>query len=112
MCVWRYSLLTHTTANDINKGLTPVVSAGDTSVIITMVSEGLKTIRSPAGRSLLVSGWFGWVRHPNYSGDVLMMFAWCLPCGTLKSFKLAHGLYMFIKRFSDPPEYRDIISKL
>uniref|UniRef100_A0A8C1Y8I0 Delta(14)-sterol reductase TM7SF2 n=1 Tax=Cyprinus carpio TaxID=7962 RepID=A0A8C1Y8I0_CYPCA len=35
----------------------------------------------PAGRSLLVSGWFGWVRHPNYSGDILMMFAWCLPCG-------------------------------
>ncbi|XP_058655478.1 delta(14)-sterol reductase TM7SF2 isoform X3 [Onychostoma macrolepis] len=41
----------------------------------------LKTIRSPAGSSLLVSGWFGWVRHPNYSGDILMMFAWCLPCG-------------------------------
>ncbi|XP_043086358.1 delta(14)-sterol reductase TM7SF2 [Puntigrus tetrazona] len=41
----------------------------------------LKTIRSPAGISLLVSGWFGWVRHPNYLGDVLMMFAWCLPCG-------------------------------
>uniref|UniRef100_A0A672Q7Q8 Delta(14)-sterol reductase TM7SF2 n=1 Tax=Sinocyclocheilus grahami TaxID=75366 RepID=A0A672Q7Q8_SINGR len=41
----------------------------------------LNTIRSPAGSSLLVSGWFGWVRHPNYSGDILMMFAWCLPCG-------------------------------
>ncbi|XP_050985970.1 delta(14)-sterol reductase TM7SF2 [Labeo rohita] len=41
----------------------------------------LNTIRSPAGSSLLVSGWFGWVRHPNYLGDILMMFAWCLPCG-------------------------------
>ncbi|XP_059389847.1 delta(14)-sterol reductase TM7SF2 [Carassius carassius] len=41
----------------------------------------LKTILSPAGSSLLVSGWFGWVRHPNYSGDILMMLAWCLPCG-------------------------------
>ncbi|ROL54722.1 Delta(14)-sterol reductase [Anabarilius grahami] len=41
----------------------------------------LQTIRSPTGRRLLVSGWFGWVRHPNYLGDILMMFAWCLPCG-------------------------------
>ncbi|KAG1927767.1 delta(14)-sterol reductase TM7SF2 [Pimephales promelas] len=41
----------------------------------------LHTIRSPSGRRLLVSGWFGWVRHPNYLGDILMMFAWCLPCG-------------------------------
>ncbi|XDV33320.1 hypothetical protein PO909_003758 [Leuciscus waleckii] len=42
---------------------------------------GLHTIRSPSGRRLLVSGWFGWVRHPNYLGDIMMMFAWCLPCG-------------------------------
>ncbi|XP_067308004.1 delta(14)-sterol reductase TM7SF2 [Pseudorasbora parva] len=42
---------------------------------------GLQTIRSPSGRPLLVSGWFGWVRHPNYLGDILMMLAWCLPCG-------------------------------
>lgn len=42
---------------------------------------GLSTIRSPSGKSLLVSGWFGWVRHPNYLGDVMMMLAWCLPCG-------------------------------
>ncbi|XP_049332729.1 delta(14)-sterol reductase TM7SF2 [Astyanax mexicanus] len=41
----------------------------------------LETIRSPSGRNLLVSGWFGWVRHPNYLGDVVMMLAWCLPCG-------------------------------
>ncbi|KTG02214.1 hypothetical protein cypCar_00042410 [Cyprinus carpio] len=50
-------------------------------MMISVSLKGLNTIRSPAGRSLLVSGWFGWVRHPNYSGDILMMFAWCLPCG-------------------------------
>lgn len=43
--------------------------------------KALETIRSPSGQSLLVSGWFGWVRHPNYLGDIVMMFAWCLPCG-------------------------------
>ncbi|XP_076837019.1 delta(14)-sterol reductase LBR isoform X2 [Brachyhypopomus gauderio] len=41
----------------------------------------LKIIKSPSGENLLVSGWFGWVRHPNYLGDILMMIAWCLPCG-------------------------------
>ncbi|XP_036411780.1 delta(14)-sterol reductase TM7SF2 [Colossoma macropomum] len=41
----------------------------------------LETIRSPSGQNLLVSGWFGWVRHPNYLGDILLMLAWCLPCG-------------------------------
>ncbi|XP_030632568.1 delta(14)-sterol reductase TM7SF2 [Chanos chanos] len=41
----------------------------------------LETIPSPSGQRLLVSGWFGWVRHPNYLGDVLIALAWCLPCG-------------------------------
>uniref|UniRef100_A0A3B4EAD0 Delta(14)-sterol reductase TM7SF2 n=1 Tax=Pygocentrus nattereri TaxID=42514 RepID=A0A3B4EAD0_PYGNA len=41
----------------------------------------METIRSPSGQNLLVSGWFGWVRHPNYLGDILLMVAWSLPCG-------------------------------
>ncbi|KAG7470766.1 hypothetical protein MATL_G00117270 [Megalops atlanticus] len=41
----------------------------------------LETLASPSGKNLLVSGWFGWVRHPNYLGDILMALAWCLPCG-------------------------------
>ncbi|XP_023667919.2 delta(14)-sterol reductase TM7SF2 [Paramormyrops kingsleyae] len=41
----------------------------------------LETLSSPSGRKLLVSSWFGWVRHPNYLGDILMTLAWCLPCG-------------------------------
>ncbi|XP_062408630.1 delta(14)-sterol reductase TM7SF2 isoform X2 [Sardina pilchardus] len=43
--------------------------------------SSLKTISSPTGQNLLVSGWFGWVRHPNYLGDILMTWAWTLPCG-------------------------------
>ncbi|XP_063060781.1 delta(14)-sterol reductase TM7SF2 [Engraulis encrasicolus] len=42
---------------------------------------GLKTIASPSGQDLLVSSWFGWVRHPNYLGDIMMTWAWTLPCG-------------------------------
>ncbi|KAM8819458.1 delta(14)-sterol reductase LBR isoform 2-T2 [Rhynchonycteris naso] len=41
----------------------------------------LKTIHTSTGKNLLVSGWWGFVRHPNYLGDLLMALAWSLPCG-------------------------------
>lgn len=41
----------------------------------------LKTIRTSTGKNLLVSGWWGFVRHPNYLGDLIMALAWSLPCG-------------------------------
>ncbi|XP_064143884.1 delta(14)-sterol reductase TM7SF2 isoform X2 [Loxodonta africana] len=41
----------------------------------------LKTISTATGRQLLVSGWWGMVRHPNYLGDLIMALAWSLPCG-------------------------------
>uniref|UniRef100_A0A7N8Y2W9 Delta(14)-sterol reductase LBR n=1 Tax=Mastacembelus armatus TaxID=205130 RepID=A0A7N8Y2W9_9TELE len=41
----------------------------------------LKTIHTATGKSLLVSGWWGVVRHPNYLGDLIMALAWSLPCG-------------------------------
>ncbi|KAG5843447.1 hypothetical protein ANANG_G00151040 [Anguilla anguilla] len=42
---------------------------------------GLETIATATGKRLLVSGWWGLVRHPNYLGDLLMATAWSLPCG-------------------------------
>uniref|UniRef100_A0A8C2WM73 Delta(14)-sterol reductase TM7SF2 n=1 Tax=Cyclopterus lumpus TaxID=8103 RepID=A0A8C2WM73_CYCLU len=41
----------------------------------------LETIATATGKRLLVSGWWGIVRHPNYLGDLLMALAWSLPCG-------------------------------
>uniref|UniRef100_UPI0037E7DCDF delta(14)-sterol reductase LBR n=1 Tax=Semicossyphus pulcher TaxID=241346 RepID=UPI0037E7DCDF len=41
----------------------------------------LKTIPTATGKSLLVSSWWGVVRHPNYLGDLIMALAWSLPCG-------------------------------
>uniref|UniRef100_A0A8C3YG80 Delta(14)-sterol reductase LBR n=1 Tax=Catagonus wagneri TaxID=51154 RepID=A0A8C3YG80_9CETA len=41
----------------------------------------LKTIHTSTGKNLLVSGWWGFVRHPNYLGDIIMALAWSLPCG-------------------------------
>uniref|UniRef100_A0AAX7UK45 Delta(14)-sterol reductase TM7SF2 n=1 Tax=Astatotilapia calliptera TaxID=8154 RepID=A0AAX7UK45_ASTCA len=43
--------------------------------------NGLETIATATGKRLLVSGWWGLVRHPNYLGDLLMALAWSLPCG-------------------------------
>ncbi|XP_019405089.1 PREDICTED: lamin-B receptor isoform X1 [Crocodylus porosus] len=41
----------------------------------------LKFIPTATGKSLLVSDWWGFVRHPNYLGDIIMALAWSLPCG-------------------------------
>ncbi|XP_059983704.1 delta(14)-sterol reductase LBR isoform X2 [Lagenorhynchus albirostris] len=49
------------------------------SLIIAL--KHLKTIHTSTGKNLLVSGWWGFVRHPNYLGDLIMALAWSLPCG-------------------------------
>lgn len=41
----------------------------------------LKTIPTATGNSLIVSGLWGFVHHPNYLGDIIMGLAWSLPCG-------------------------------
>uniref|UniRef100_A0A2K6GGS1 Delta(14)-sterol reductase TM7SF2 n=1 Tax=Propithecus coquereli TaxID=379532 RepID=A0A2K6GGS1_PROCO len=48
---------------------------------IICLINGLETISTATGRQLLVSGWWGIVRHPNYLGDLIMALAWSLPCG-------------------------------
>ena len=37
-------------------------------------------IQTRQGNKLLVSGFWGWSRHFNYVGDVLMATSWSLPC--------------------------------
>lgn len=41
----------------------------------------LKTLPTKRGTKLLISGWWGICRHPNYVGDLIMGVAWSLPCG-------------------------------
>ena len=37
-------------------------------------------IQTEQGNKLLVSGFWGWSRHFNYVGDILMAVGWSLPC--------------------------------
>jgi len=41
----------------------------------------LRTIPTPTGSRLIVSGWWGLARHINYLGDWLLSLASCLACG-------------------------------
>lgn len=42
----------------------------------------LQYIQTRTGSKLLITGWWGYARHMNYLGDLLMGLSWCLPCGT------------------------------
>lgn len=39
----------------------------------------LETLETIKGRRLIVSGWWGLVRHPNYLGELLVQWSWVLP---------------------------------
>ncbi|MEE6473757.1 hypothetical protein FKM82_010161 [Ascaphus truei] len=54
----------------------------------------LKTIPTSGGKKLLVSGWWGFVRHPNYLGDLIMAVAWCLPCGFNHILPYFYGIFL------------------
>ncbi|GMK57223.1 hypothetical protein CspeluHIS016_0400570 [Cutaneotrichosporon spelunceum] len=43
--------------------------------------KNLKYMETKRGTKLLTSGWWGRSRHPNYLGDWIMAWAWCLPTG-------------------------------
>ncbi|XP_008310927.1 delta(14)-sterol reductase LBR isoform X2 [Cynoglossus semilaevis] len=56
----------------------------------------LKVIPTASGKNLLVSGWWGVVRHPNYLGDLIMALAWSLPCGISHLLPWYYMIYFII----------------
>lgn len=46
------------------------------------------------GGKLLVSGFWGYGRHMNYTGDLIMAIAYCLPCG-LQLGGYFYAIYLF-----------------
>ena len=45
---------------------------------------------------LLCSGWWGWSRHANYVGDLLLSFAMCALVGTTSLLVWFYGIFMAI----------------
>ncbi|KAF7790592.1 hypothetical protein EIP86_001548 [Pleurotus ostreatoroseus] len=43
--------------------------------------KNLTYMDTARGTKLLTSGWWGFCRHPNYTGDLMMALAWSLPTG-------------------------------
>jgi protein-S-isoprenylcysteine O-methyltransferase Ste14 len=58
--------------------------------------QHLRTIPTPTGSRLLVSGWWGVARHINYLGDWLLFLASCLACGTGQAIPYFYVVYFGI----------------
>lgn len=61
----------------------------------------LKTLSTKSGRKLLISGFWGISRHPNYMGDLIMSLSWSLPSGSclISYFYPIYFLGLLITRF-------------
>ncbi|GJE91755.1 ERG4/ERG24 ergosterol biosynthesis protein [Phanerochaete sordida] len=67
--------------------------------------KNLKTLTTQRGTKLLIEGWWGMCRHPNYLGDLLMALAWSLPTGfetPVTYFYVSYFLVLLMHR-----QYRD-----
>ena len=53
----------------------------------------VKYLETKRGTKLMVSGWWGWARKVNYTGDWLMSLAWCLLCGPTHVFPYFYCIY-------------------
>ena len=53
----------------------------------------LKTMPTERGTKLIISGWWGICRHPNYVGDLIMALSWCLPCGPTSVIPYFYPIY-------------------
>ncbi|GAA5825051.1 hypothetical protein JCM11251_006077 [Rhodosporidiobolus azoricus] len=58
--------------------------------------KNLKSFQTERGTRLLTSGWWGMSRHPNYLGDWIMAWAWCLPCGFTSPLPYFYVIYFAI----------------
>ena len=64
----------------------------------------LTTLEGPKGRRLIVSGWWGLVRHPNYLGELLVQVlkhtGWTVPLVGHYSWKIKLYLYLYFAHFT------------
>ncbi len=53
---------------------------------IVLSFTDLPSLPTGTGKRLLIAGWWGFVRKPNYLGDIMMALGWSLFCGKYKQF--------------------------
>ncbi|TIB33819.1 hypothetical protein E3P86_02927 [Wallemia ichthyophaga] len=58
--------------------------------------KNLQYIQTKRGTKLLISGWWGTLRHPNYLGDWIMSLAWSLPAGFMTPLVYFYPVYFLI----------------
>lgn len=56
----------------------------------------LESIPTPSKNRLLVSGWWGMCRKPNYLGDIIMSVCWSLTCGFGSIIPYFYPIYFII----------------
>lgn len=56
--------------------------------------ENPKFLQTQRGTKLLLSGWWGWARHMNYTGDLMMAWCWGMTCGFNSYFPYAYTTYL------------------
>ncbi|BFZ07727.1 hypothetical protein BsWGS_10766 [Bradybaena similaris] len=57
---------------------------------------GLETIPTPTNKRLLVAGWWGICRKPNYLGDLIMSLAWSLTTGFGQILTYFYPIYFLV----------------
>jgi len=58
--------------------------------------QHLKFLQTKRGTKLLISGWWGWARKINYTGDWIMGLSWCLLCGMDSIVPYFYAIYFAI----------------
>jgi len=53
----------------------------------------IKFLETARGTKLMISGWWGWARKINYTGDWMMSLAWCGLCGSVHVLPYFYAIY-------------------
>lgn len=53
----------------------------------------VRFLETARGTKLMISGWWGWARKINYTGDWLMSLAWCGLCGPVHVVPYFYAIY-------------------
>ena len=59
-------------------------------------TRSARYLQTSSGSRLLLSGWWGRSRHPNYAGDLCMALAWSLTCGFSHPIVYFYPLYFAV----------------